>query len=237
MVFFQHSNLTAVEWAAVRRELRKAIAVVPLSTSCSNTEPLELCQRVQLQVLRTNMLDVALRIVEFHCPKVMRGLGSTVHPPQGLMIHDLSRAAYDAIRTVDTLPSSAYTQIEPLMTGPVAALVMPVVSPAHLAAALSVLAPVPGKFPPPTRTTTPGYYDPACQSGLAKLVLIGGRIEGKILDQVGVNWVAGINGGLGELYSRLINLLKGTGPSVTRALDYRSQNLWLTLNGRQSQLE
>ena len=49
------------------------------------------------------------------------------------------------------------TQLAPLLVGPVAALVLPAVSPQHLAAALKILAPGPAKtaFAPPTRKKAP----------------------------------------------------------------------------------
>jgi hypothetical protein len=123
------------------------------------------------------------------------------------------------------------------MVGPLAALVLPAVSPAHLAAALSVLAPVPGKFPAPSRKKNPGFHDPICQSGLAKLLLVGGRVEGKIFDQSGINWVGGIEGGLEGLRGQLVAMLQGVGLGITSTLEGGSRSLWLALEGRKGQLE
>ncbi|POR39328.1 Uncharacterized protein TPAR_00471 [Tolypocladium paradoxum] len=237
MLFFQHSNLTAVEWAAVRRELKKAVAAVPAPSPVAGAEPLDLAPLVQLQVLRTNMLDVALKIVEFYSPQAAEALASAPRTARGPLVHDLSEAAYRAIRGANIPPDSAYAQIRPLVVGPLAALVLPAVSPTHLAAALSVLSPVPGKFPAPTRKKNPGYHDPTCQNGLAKLLLVGGRIEGKIFDQAGVNWVGGIEGGLDGLRGQLVGILQGAGLGITTALEGGSRNLWLALQGRKGQLE
>ncbi|KAL6798238.1 hypothetical protein V8C43DRAFT_272973 [Trichoderma afarasin] len=237
ILFFQHSNLTAVEWAAVRRELKKALDGVAPMTAAPGAEPLDLSPRVQLQVLRTNMLNVALKLVEFYNPEVAASSTSTKRTSKGPIVHDLSEAAYEQVKNAEISPESAYAQIEPLMVGPLAGLIIPAVSPAHVAAALSVLAPVPGKFPAPTRKKNPGYYDPIFQNGLAKLMLIGGRIEGKVFDQAGVHWVGGIEGGIDGLRAQLVAILQGAGLGITSTLEGGSRSLWLALEGRKEQLE
>ncbi|KAH6880166.1 hypothetical protein B0T10DRAFT_447159 [Thelonectria olida] len=237
ILFFQHSNLTAIEWAAVRRELNKALeAVAPVNASASG-EPVDITSLVQLQVLRTNMLSVALKIVEFYDPERAAQSANTQRTSRGPLIHDLSEAAYEAVKNTDIPTDSAFAQIEPLLVGPLAALVLPAVSPTHVAAALSVLAPVSGKFPAPTRKKNPGYHDPVCQNGLAKLLLVGGRIEGQIFDKAGVNWVGGIEGGMDGLRAQLVGILQGAGLGVTNALESGSRSLWLALEGRKMQLE
>ncbi|OAR02595.1 hypothetical protein LLEC1_00345 [Akanthomyces lecanii] len=237
ILFFQHSNLTAVEWAAVRRELKKAVSAVPSKLAGPDGQLIDISGCVQLQVLRTNMFDVALKIVEFYNPEAAAAMGTTARTARGPIVHDLSEAAYQAIHGAEATPESAYSQIGPLMVGPVAALVMPAVSPMHLAAALSILSPVPGSFPAPTRKKNPGYHDPICQNGLAKLTLVGGRIEGKVFDQTGVNWVGGIPGGLGGLRAQLVHVLQTAGLGIATTLEGGSKNLWLALEGRKEQLK
>lgn len=237
ILFFQHSNLTAVEWAAVRRELKKAVAAVPPMNAGPDGQPVDISANVQIQVLRTNMLNVALKIVEFYNPEAAAAMGSTARTAKGPIVHDLSEAAYQAIHSVEAPPESAYAQIEPLLVGPMAALVVPAVSPTYLAAALSILSPVPGSFPAPTRKKNPGFHDPTCQNGLAKLTLVGGRIEGKVFDQAGVNWVGGIPGGLDGLRAQLVHVLQSAGLGITTTLEGGSKNLWLALEGRKEQLK
>lgn len=183
------------------------------------------------------MLDVALKIVEFYNPEVAAAASTTAKSTRGPLVHDLSEAAYQAVKDTKIPEDSAYAQIQPLLVGPISALVMPAVSPAHVAAALSILAPVPGKIPAPTRRKNPGYHDPTCQSGLAKLLLVGGRIEGKVFDQAGVNWVGGIEGGMDGLRAQLVGILQGAGLGITTTLEGGSKNLWLALEGRKGQLE
>ncbi|KAG6003250.1 hypothetical protein E4U21_002233 [Claviceps maximensis] len=236
ILFFQHSNLTAVEWAAVRRELKKALEAVPQPTGIASSSFLPLSQ-MQLQVVRTNMLSVALKIVEFHRPDGPTGSILGQRSGAAAPTHDLSDVAYEAIRNTTILHNSAYGQMEPLLVGPLAALTFPTVSPTHLAAALSVLAPVPGKFQAPTRKKSPGYHDPICQNGLAKLLLVGGRIEGKIFDQSGLNWVGSIDGGMDGLRSQLVGLLQGAGLNLATSLETGGRSLWLALEGRRVQLD
>ncbi|KAF4464396.1 hypothetical protein FALBO_8768 [Fusarium albosuccineum] len=237
ILFFQHSNLTAVEWAAVRRELKKVLSAVPPPNAAPGTDPVDITPLVQLQVIRTNMLRVALKLVEFYDPEAAAASSTTARTSRGPIVHDLSTAAYDAMKDAEIPEDSNYAQIQPLLVGPLAALVLPAVSPSHVAAALSVLAPVPGQFPAPSRKKSPGYHDPICQNGLAKLLLVGGRIEGKIFDQSGVNWVGGIEGGLDGLRAQLVAMLQGAGLGITSALEGGSRSLWLALEGRKGQLE
>ncbi|KAG6027232.1 hypothetical protein E4U41_001000 [Claviceps citrina] len=183
------------------------------------------------------MLSVALKIVEFHRSG---GPMSSIPAQQSgaeAPTHDLSDMAYKTIQNTNIPSDSAYAQLEPLLVGPLAVLILPAVSPAHLAAALGVLAPVPGQFPAPTRKKNPGYHDPICQNGLAKLLLVGGRIEGKVFDQSGLNWVGSIQGGMDGLRSQLIGLLQGAGLGLATSLESGSKNLWLALEGRRVQLD
>ncbi|KAG6016215.1 hypothetical protein E4U54_002018 [Claviceps lovelessii] len=183
------------------------------------------------------MLSVALKIVEFHKPD--GPTSSVIAQRSGAEVprHDLSNVAYKATKIAEISPNSAYAQLEPLLVGPLAALILPTVSPTHLAAALSVLAPVTGKFQAPTRKKSPGYHDPVCQNGLAKLLLVGGRIEGKVFDQSGINWVGSINGGMDGLRSQLVRLLQGAGLDLATSLERGGRSLWLALEGRKFQLD
>ncbi|KAK5634495.1 hypothetical protein RRF57_010208 [Xylaria bambusicola] len=231
MLFFQHNNLTAVEWAAVRRELRAALAGVPPPVAgLDGTVPTDITSSIQLQVLHTRMFSIACKIVDYfkaeeHADK------------SNAYTHDLSKTAYETIKGVTVDDSSTYGQISPLIIGPVAALTFPSVSPAHLAAVLKVLAPSPPAFPAPSRKKNPGYYDPIAQSGFQKLILVGGRIENKTFDNDGVKWVGGIEGGLDGLRAQLVHLLQTAGLGLTTALEGHSKGLWLALEGRRTQLE
>lgn len=241
ILIFQHNNLTAVEWAAVRRELRIALGKV----STEGTDSAEVTSKAQLQVIRTRIFDVALKIVEFHDPsKVAPTTVSSLSGEKVQVVynHDLSKAAYKSVKAATTgdvpLPeSSAYGEISPLLVGPLAILTLPAVSPAHLAAALSVLSPSPPAFPAPSKKKSPGYYDPIAQAGFQKLMLVGGRIEDKVFDLDGVKWVGGIEGGLDALRAQLVHMLQTAGLGLTSVLEGASKSLWLTLESRRSVLD
>lgn len=246
ILLFQHNNLTAQEWAAVRRELRLALAAVSANASSTPGAPSaeEITADVKLQVIRTRIFDVALKIVEFFNPAavpptpIKKGSSKTA-----VYNHDLSKAAYSAIKEAAKSPealsdtNNAYGQLSPLFVGPLATLTFPAVSPAHLAAALSVLAPQAPAFPAPTRRKNPGYWEPEVQNALQKLLLVGGRIEGKVFDVEGVRWVGGIEGGLDSLRAQLVYLLQSAGLGLTSALEGAGKSLWLTMESRRSVLE
>ncbi|KAI1767790.1 hypothetical protein GGR53DRAFT_480708 [Hypoxylon sp. FL1150] len=231
ILFFQHNNLTAVEWAAIRRELRAALAKVPAPVvGPDGGLPVNISAGIELQVIRTRMFDVAFKIVEFFDAEAQTGRSNAYK-------HDLSSTAYETISKATVDETSAYGQISPLLVGPVAAVTFPSVSPAHLAAALSILAPSPPGFPAPSRKKNPGYYDLTTQTGLQKLLLIGGRIEGRVFDTDGVKWVGGIEGGIEGLRAQLVAMLQSAGLGLTTALEGHGKGLWLTLEGRRTQLE
>ncbi|KAI1437242.1 hypothetical protein GGR50DRAFT_646865 [Xylaria sp. CBS 124048] len=231
MLFFQHNNLTAVEWAAVRREIRASLAEITPVAGPDGAPPVDIGSKVEFQVLRTRIFDVACKVVDFFNPDKIEAESSIEYK------HDLSEAAYESIRQATIDEASTYAQIKPLITGPVAAVVFPSVSAAHLAAVLKVLAPSSPAFPAPSRKKSPGYYDPVAQSGFQKLILIGGRIEGRAFDNDGIKWVGGIEGGLEGLRAQLIALLQQAGLSLTTALEGPGKGLWLALEGRRTQLD
>ncbi|ORY62378.1 uncharacterized protein BCR38DRAFT_438311 [Pseudomassariella vexata] len=232
ILFFQHNNVTAVEWAAVRRELRKALQEVEAPFVASDGKvPADVAGSVELQVLRTRIFDIAFRVVEFFDPKIASKQSKAY-------THDLSPAAYESIKAANLAdPNSTYATMSPLLSGPVCAVTFPAVSPAHLAAVLKIMAPSPPAFPAPTRRKNPGYYELTAQSGLQKLLLIGGRIEGKAFDGEGVKWVGGIEGGMEGLRAQLVHMLQSAGLGLATTLEGGAKGLWLALEGRRTQLD
>lgn len=113
----------------------------------------------------------------------------------------------------------------------------PNVSPQHMKAALSILAPGAPDFPAPTRRANPGYYDIVVQSGLQKLLLLGARVEGKVFDVEGAKWVGKIEGGLDGLRAQLVAMLQGAGAGITNALESPGRSLYITVEGRRMMLE
>lgn len=236
LLMFQHNNLTAVEWAAIRRELRAALAAVEPPAAAPGASPLDISPYISVQIVRTRMFTQALKVVEFYDPATVKTTGNDNKPQY---THDLSVAAYEAVKAAEqSVPEdSMYAQLAPLLVGPLALVTFPAVSPQHLAAALSILAPSPPAFPAPSRRKNPGYYDLTAQTGLQKLMLVGARVEGKVFDNEGVKWVGGIEGGLDGLRAQLVAMLHSAGMGLTSALEGASKSLWVTMESRRIQLE
>jgi large subunit ribosomal protein L10 len=195
------------------------------------TVPTNTVDSIQLSVLRTRIFDTAFKVVEFFDAEAAAGRSNAY-------THDLSSTAYETIKKANLDdPTTTYAQIRPLLTGPVAALTIPTVNPAHLAAALKILAPSAPNFPAPSRKKNPGYHELTAQSGLQKLILIGGRIEDKAFDSDGIKWVGGIEGGVDGLRSQLVSMLQSAGLGLTTALEGHSKGLWLALESRRTQLD
>ncbi|KAJ9653428.1 hypothetical protein H2198_007376 [Neophaeococcomyces mojaviensis] len=239
IILFQHNNLKALEWASIRRELAIALQKVDDGLSAQRAEThTPLSDAIKLTVLRANIFEPALRITEYYKPSLTNALVPA--EVQGLedekldptLTHALSRAAH-------TISQQYHGQhpLSPLLAGPIAALTFPTVSPQHLKAALSILAPQPPAFPAPTRRANPGYHQPAVQDGLKKLILLGARIDGEIFDQEGIRWVGSIEGGIDGLRAQLVAMLQGFGAGITTTLETASRSLWFTVEGRRRMLE
>jgi len=241
LLIFQHNNITATEWTAIRRELTVALSSVPApgTTGLPGSEgATDISSMIKLQVIRPRIFDVALKIVEF-----FDGESAAAAPGENKAYsHDLSKAAFSAVQEATSdgsnIPeTSTYKQLNPLMVGPIAVLTFPALSPDHLAAALSILSPSPPAFPAPTRRKRPSYHEPIFQNGIQKLLLVAGRIEGKVFDTDGVRWVGGIAGGLDTLRAQLVAMLQSAGIGLTSTLEAAGKSLYFTMESRKTMLE
>ncbi|KAL1857250.1 hypothetical protein Plec18167_004728 [Paecilomyces lecythidis] len=251
MVMFQHNNLQSTEWAAIRRELSKALQKVDEDQAAAGRNLPPLASSIKLQIIQNSIFETALRIVEYYRPgqenleagkppkavdpvtqssaEIPTISGSKADPA---LTHDLSRAAHDAVRHL-----KGRHELTTLLSGPLAVLSFPHVSPEHLKAALSILAPKATGFPAPTRRANPGYHELSVQDGLQKLMLLAARVDGKVFDVDETKWVGSIEGGMDGLRSQLVTMLQSMGASITNALDGHSKSLYLTLESRRSVLE
>lgn len=224
ILFFQHNNLKSTEWVNIRRELTKALRKVDGEQAAKERTDLPpLADTIKIQTIQTGIFEAALRVVDFYRPETSSSTGWT---------HDLSSAAYEAV-----LEKRGKHELATLLMGPIAIVSFPLVSPEHVKAALSVLAPSPPAFPAPTRRANPGYYELVTQSGLQKLGLLGARVEGKAFDSEGTKWIGGIEGGLAGLRGQLVYLLQAAGASLTGTLEGAGKSLYLTMESRRSVLE
>jgi ribosomal protein L10 len=239
VIFFQHNNLKSAEWAGIRRELAAALRKLDSQLEAQGTGPEDrIGEYVKLQVIKTGMFEPALRITEYFNPGDLPpepvgglpGIGSEQDDPA--LTHALSKAAYLAAQQ----HKNQHT-LTPLLTGSVAILTFPVVSPQYIKTAFSIVSPQAGTFPAPTRRANPSYHEPAVQDGLKKLMLLGARIDGQVFDQEGTRWVGSIDGGIDGLRAQLVAMLQGFGAGVTSTLESASRSLWFTMESRRNMLE
>jgi large subunit ribosomal protein L10 len=242
MLLFQHNNLKSNEWVALRRELSKALQKVDEARAAEghNSEPIS--GAIKIQIIQTGIFGAALRVVEYFKPETGTSLDPTdPSTPSSASIpavsgngltHTLSKAAHEAATSTKTSHALA-----PLLSGPLMVVTFPNVSPQHMKAAMTILSPSAPQFPAPTRKANPGWHDPAVQSGLQKLILLGARVEGKVFDVDGAKWVGTIEGGLDGLRGQLVSMLQAIGAGVTNTLESAAKNLYFTVESRRTMLE
>jgi large subunit ribosomal protein L10 len=250
MVIFQHNNVKATEWMAIRRELANALQTLDEELAKDGNNQF-IGSQTRLQVVQTGIFASAVQVVEFWDPnfepkahpiqptdpKVAGSMlveTNTVEKMDAALNHGLSERVYRLTRNKKN--RGARHGLEPILSGPLAVLTLPSVSPQHLKAALSILSPS-KEFPAPKRRANPGYHEPAVQGGLQKLILLAARVEGKVFDMEGTRWVGGIEGGIDGLRGHLVAMLQGIGAGVTSTLEAASKSLYLTVEARRGMLE
>jgi large subunit ribosomal protein L10 len=245
MLIFQHNNLTSSELNGLRRELASALRKV------DEAEGTTFSDFVKLQVIQTGIFASALQVVEFYDPSTPINQtrpspteipGSRYYKKQlpvpnkfdAQFTHGLSVTAHRTAKNASK--SKKHSELAPLLKGPLVLLTLPTVSPAYLKAALHILSPS-EKFPAPKRRANPTYHEPAVQSGVQKLMLLGARAEGRVFDTEGARWIGGIEGGLTGLRSQVVALLQQFGIDLTSTLEAASKSLLFSLETRRSVLE
>ncbi len=239
ILIFQHNNIKALEWMSIRRELAAALAKIDTVRAKDGQETL--AQHIKLQVIQTNIFASALRVVEFFNPEA-ENVSKATQPAEsteeegeeqeGRFTHGLSRRAYEMANN-----RKLKLELEPLLSGPLSVVAFPNITPQYLKTVLSILAPSRPQFPAPTRKSSPDYYEPAVQTGLQKLMLLGARVEGQVFDLEGTKWVAGIDGGIDGLRAQLVHVLQGVGGSLTNAVEGASRSLYFTFEARRMDME
>jgi len=249
ILIFQHNNLKSNELMAIRRELAQALRKTDVKEHTNHAD------NIKLQIVQSGILSAALNLIAFYNsnPTPHHTSSNTRNKPN-------TNNSLNAISATHLLSTYAHNfahrrsktsthGLEALLSGPLALLPFPALLPSHLATTLSILSPS-SQFPAPKRRTNPTYYDPAVQSGLQKLMLLGARVEGRAMDAEGVTWVGGIEGGLDglraellwliggdEVKSRLVKVLEGVGSGLVGALEGSRRSLWGVLEGRRRMLD
>lgn len=234
ILIFQHNNVKAVEWMSIRRELATALRKLDVQRAKDGQETL--AEEIKMQVIQTNIFASALRVVEFFDPEKSTPdsaiLESSSEADGELLTHGLSSYAYQVASN-----RKLKLELDPLLSGPLAVVAIPTVTPQYLKTVLSILSPSKPDFPAPSRKANPDYYELSVQTGLQKLMLLGARVEGKVFDVDGTKWVGSIPGGIDGLRAQLVQMLQGVGGSLTGALEGASRSLYFTLEGRKMDME
>lgn len=244
MLLFQHNNLTASEWAAIRRELTSALQ----KTSAASDGVIGVydpADDIRLQIIQTRLFAAALRVAEFYKPPTLHGGEIPSHDQHNHNpSHLLSKAAYEAtfVRRRGKLEAKRLHPLHTLLSGPVAAVTFPALTPAHLATTLRILSPTAGStsaFPAPKRRDAPGYYEMPVQAGLQKLLLLGARVDGKAMDGDAVRQIGVLaaRGGLEGLRGEVVAILQGVGIGLVGGLQSMGIGIWGTLENRRRIME
>jgi large subunit ribosomal protein L10 len=246
ILVFQHNNVKAVELMGIRRELAIALEKVDAERATKGQDLY--ADQIKFQIIQTGIFASALRVVEFFNPEestmdhaqhptdprtpTSAQIPNTANEPEDERFkHGLSKRVWDVASN-----RKLKTELEPLLSGPLAILAFPAVSPQHLKAALSILA-ASKEFPAPKRKVNPDFYEPSVQAGLQKLMMLGARVEGKVFDMEGTKWVGGIDGGIDGLRAQLVHMLQGIGGTLTNALEGASKSLYFTIESRRMDME
>ncbi|KAF2637044.1 hypothetical protein P280DRAFT_510012 [Massarina eburnea CBS 473.64] len=247
ILLFQHNNIKAVELMGIRRELALALRKLDNERVSNGQEDLY-ADQIRLQIIQTGIFASSLRVVEFFDPEgdvldhaqhptdpatpTSAQIPQTTNSPDDKRFtHGLSRRAWQAASN-----RKLKTELDPLLSGPLAIVAFPAVSPQYLKIVLSILAPS-KEFPAPKRKVNPDYHEPAVQAGLQKLMFLGARVEGKVFDSDGAKWVGGIEGGIDGLRAQLVHALQGVGANLAGALEGAGRSLWVTVESRRMDME
>ncbi|GAB7348637.1 hypothetical protein MBLNU459_g7009t1 [Dothideomycetes sp. NU459] len=231
MLLFQHNNLKATEWSGIRRELSAVLRKIDAELAANGT-PSIVGESAKLQIVQTGIFASALKVVEYFQPDQSHSRTAGAADADPVLTHGLSRTAWEAARK----NAKMELDLAPLLSGPLMAVTFPSVSPQHLKATLSILSPSENN-PAPKRKANPSLYEPAVQTGLQKLMLLGARVEGKVFDTDGTRWVGSIEGGLDGLRGQLVAMLQSVGAGLTTTLEGAGKSLYLTMESRRTMLE
>ena len=188
MLLFQHNNLRATEWTALRRELALA-----LSKIAPKGEADEIARHIKISILRGAVFSSAMRVAEFYDPKVDRKQ------------HGTSREAYEISKRHKKHP------LDPLLTGPVGVVIFPAVSPVHVNTVVDIMFPTGRAVKGMDPAAVSGLQKLVLLAARVDGHVAAGKLgEGRVLDSSMVRWISGLPG-LPELRAQLAGMLQNAG--------------------------
>lgn len=216
LLIFQHNNLRAIEWTALRRELRNALNKLALNDD-------ETAALTKITLIRSALFSSALRVAEgFDKANTMNpGLAGT------------SKEAYaQTLQLRNELPLSA------LLTGPTATLSFPVVSPPHLKVVLDIMFPAKGHKRGLDPLAVSGLQKLVLLGARVDGHVAGGRIgEGRVLDGQQLRLVSGLKG-IEDMRGELAAILQSVGGGeLVRSLGSVGLGMVRTVEGRRKMME
>lgn len=216
LLIFQHNNLRAIEWTALRRELRNA-------TNKIASDGGELAALTKITLIRSALFSSALRVAEGF---------DKAHPKESGLAGTSKEAYAQTLHLRDELPLNA------LLTGPTATLSFPVVSPPHLKVVLDIMFPAKGHKRGLDPLAVSGLQKLVLLGARVDGHVAGGRIgEGRVLDGDQVRLVSGLKG-IEDMRGELAAILQSVGGGeLVRSLGSVGLGIVRTVEGRRKIME
>jgi large subunit ribosomal protein L10 len=196
MLVFQHNNLRAVEWVALRREVKNTLSKLTPATDHD-----EIAQGVRIMMIRSGVFSSAIRVAEYYDPK-------------NCAKHGTSREAYAMTKMRKNHPLSS------LVVGPIGIVTFPAVSPQHIKAVVDLMFPEnrPAKGLDPLALS--GLQKLILLAARVDGDVASGRLgAGEILDATNVRWVSALPG-FEALRGQLVGMLQSVGGAdLVRSLE------------------
>ncbi|KAI5801473.1 hypothetical protein DFH27DRAFT_467410, partial [Peziza echinospora] len=214
-IIFQHNAVRAAEWAAIRRELNSLLT----SIDASLPEKQPLASYIKITTTHVGILGPAVRVAD------------SVSPDGTFWPHGTSVEASTVAKK-----SKRKHPLTPLLSGPLAVVTFPVLSPKHILVVMDMMFPV-------KRAPAKKSFDPVATVGLNKLLFLGARVQerplgmGTAMEDTGVRWLAGLNS-VEEMRGEIVALLQTVGGGeIVRNLESVAIGLGRTVEGRRLMLE
>ncbi|KAF8542716.1 hypothetical protein BDD12DRAFT_823735 [Trichophaea hybrida] len=196
MLVFQHNNLRAVEWSALRREVAMALnKIMP----AGENDPI--ANLTKVTIVRGAVFSTAMRVAEFY-------------DPNGGKQHGTSKEAYEMTKKRKKHP------LAPLLSGPVGIVTFPTVSPPHLKAVVDIMFPEGRAMKGLDPLAVVGLQKLVLLAARVDGHVASGDLgSGRVLEESLVRWVAALPG-FEALRGQLVGMLQSVGGAdLVRSLE------------------
>lgn len=214
MLVFQHNNFRAIEWTALRRELRTALTKLEPTSN--------LAALTQITLIQPSLFSSALRVAEGF-DKMHREVG----------LAGTSKEAYES-----TLHLKGELPLSTLLTGPAGTLNFPTVSPTALKTVMDIMFPVKGHKRGMDPLAVSGLQKLVLLGARVDGHVAGGRIgEGRVLDGEQLRYLAGLKS-VEEMRGELAAILQSIGGGeLVRSLGSVGLGMVRTVDARRKMMD